>query len=68
MTKANAGASAIRDTARETELMFVKALIMQGRHFNQAALSALGMLILATYQQARALSLGDLSNAEARAA
>ncbi|MDI1340863.1 DUF4197 domain-containing protein [Polaromonas sp.] len=38
---------------------------MQRRHFNKAGLSALGMLILATCQQAQALSLGDLSNAEA---
>ncbi|MDI1240102.1 MAG: DUF4197 domain-containing protein [Polaromonas sp.] len=38
---------------------------MQRRHFNQAGLSALGMLILATCQQAQAVSLGDLSNAEA---
>ena len=38
---------------------------MQRRNFNQAGFSTLGMLILATHQQARALSLGDLSNAEA---
>lgn len=38
---------------------------MQRRNFNQAGLSALGMLIMATCQQAQALSLGDLSNAEA---
>ena len=38
---------------------------MQRRNFNQAGLSALGMLILATYQQAQALSLNDLSSAEA---
>ncbi len=38
---------------------------MQPRKFNQAGLSALGMLILTTYQQAHALSLGDLTNAEA---
>ncbi len=38
---------------------------MQRRNFNQAGLSALGMLVLTTYQQAQALSLGDLSNTEA---
>ncbi len=34
---------------------------MQRRKFNQAGASAIGALILATYSQARALSLGDLS-------
>ena len=34
---------------------------MQRRQFNNAVVSALGALVLATYQQARALSLGDLS-------
>ena len=34
---------------------------MQRRNFNQAGISAFGALILATYQQAHALSLGDLS-------
>ncbi len=38
---------------------------MQRRKFNQAGLSALGVLILTTYQRAHALSLGDLTNAEA---
>lgn len=38
---------------------------MQRRNFNQAGMSALGLLILATWRQAHALSLGDLSNAEA---
>ena len=41
---------------------------MRRRQFNQAGTSALGVLILATYQQAQALSIGDLSgvsNAEA---
>lgn len=38
---------------------------MQRRNFNQAGISALGLLIMATYQQAHALSLGDLTNAEA---
>lgn len=38
---------------------------MLRRDFNQAGIGALGTLILATYQQAHALSLGDLSNAEA---
>jgi len=38
---------------------------MQPRKFNQPGRSALGMLILTTYQQAHALSLGDLTNAEA---
>ena len=34
---------------------------MQRREFNQASISALGALILATYEQAHAVSLGDLS-------
>ena len=34
---------------------------MQRRKFNQASASAIGALILATYSQAHALSLGDLS-------
>jgi len=41
---------------------------MQRRQFNQTGVSALGALILATYQQAQALSISDLSgvtNAEA---
>ncbi|MDO8719056.1 MAG: DUF4197 domain-containing protein [Polaromonas sp.] len=38
---------------------------MQRRNFNQAGVSALGLLILATYRQAHALPLADLSNAEA---
>ena len=38
---------------------------MQRRNFNQAGIGTLGVLILATYQQAHALSLGDLTNAEA---
>jgi Protein of unknown function (DUF4197) len=41
---------------------------MQRRKFNQAGLGALGFLVLATYEQAYALSVGDLagvSNAEA---
>ncbi|MDB5928679.1 MAG: hypothetical protein JWR60_386 [Polaromonas sp.] len=38
---------------------------MQRRNFNQAGASALGLLILATYRQAHALSLGDLTNTEA---
>ena len=41
---------------------------MQRRQFNQAGASALGALILVTYQQAHALALGDLagiSNADA---
>jgi len=41
---------------------------MLRRNFNQAGVSALGALVLATYQQAHALALGDLShisNAEA---
>jgi hypothetical protein len=53
----------------QTEIRFIgKDLIMLRRNFNQAGVSALGALILATYQQAHALSLGDLnhiSNAEA---
>lgn len=41
---------------------------MQRRNFNQAGISALGVLILATYRQAQALSVSDLagvSNADA---
>ena len=38
---------------------------MQRRNFNQTGAGALGLLILATYGQARALSMGDLTNAEA---
>lgn len=38
---------------------------MLRRDFNQAGIGALGALILTTYQQAHALSLGDLTNAEA---
>jgi len=43
---------------------------MQRRNFNRAGVSALGALIWATYHQAHALSLGDLSgisNADASA-
>ncbi|MEO5661426.1 MAG: DUF4197 domain-containing protein [Polaromonas sp.] len=38
---------------------------MQRRNFNQAGLSALGLLVIATYRHAHALTLGDLSNADA---
>lgn len=38
---------------------------MLRRHFNQASASVLGLLIVAAYHQAHALSLGDLSNADA---
>ena len=38
---------------------------MQRRNFNQAGVSALGLLIVATYRHAHALSLNDLSNADA---
>jgi hypothetical protein len=38
---------------------------MDRRQFNQAGMSSLGLLITATYQQAHALSLGDLTNADA---
>ena len=38
---------------------------MQRRNFNQAGAGALGLLLLTTYGQARALSMGDLTNAEA---
>ena len=44
---------------------------MQRRQFNQAGISAIGALVLATYQQAHALSLGNLagiSNNDASAA
>lgn len=38
---------------------------MQRRNFNQAGVGALGLLILATYHHAHAVSLGSLSNADA---
>lgn len=38
---------------------------MQRRSFNQAGVSALGLLIVATHRQALALSLSDLSRADA---
>lgn len=38
---------------------------MQRRKFNHAGASLLSLLVLATYRQAHALSLGDLTNAEA---
>ncbi|MBY0454775.1 MAG: DUF4197 domain-containing protein [Burkholderiaceae bacterium] len=38
---------------------------MLRRQFHRAGASALGLLLLATYQQAQALSLGDLSSADA---
>ncbi len=38
---------------------------MQRRNFNQAGASALGLLLWAACQQAHALSLGDISNADA---
>jgi hypothetical protein len=38
---------------------------MHRRQFNQAGISSLGLLITATYQHAHALSLGDLTNADA---
>lgn len=40
---------------------------MQRRQFNQAGSSALALLIAATYEHAYALSLGDLTNADASA-
>ncbi len=40
---------------------------MHRRQFNQAGMSSLAMLIAATYQHAHALSIGDLSNADASA-
>ena len=38
---------------------------MQRRNFNQAGISAFGLLILATHRHAQALSLGNLTQAEA---
>ena len=38
---------------------------MQRRNFNQAGVSALGLLITAAYHHAHAVSLGNLTNAEA---
>ncbi len=40
---------------------------MDRRQFNQAGMSSLALLIAATYEQAYALSLGDLTNADASA-
>lgn len=40
---------------------------MDRRQFNQVGVSSLGLLIAATYQHAYALSIGDLSNADASA-
>jgi Protein of unknown function (DUF4197) len=40
---------------------------MDRRQFNQAGISSLGLLIAATYQQAYAISLSDLSNTDASA-
>ncbi len=40
---------------------------MHRRQFNQAGMSSLAVLIAATYQHAHALSIGDLSNADATA-
>jgi Protein of unknown function (DUF4197) len=40
---------------------------MHRRQFNQAGTSSLALLITATYQHAHALSIGDLSNADASA-
>jgi Protein of unknown function (DUF4197) len=40
---------------------------MDRRQFNQASMSSLAVLIAATYQHAHALSIGDLSNADASA-
>ena len=37
---------------------------MQRRHFHHLGLGAIGSLMLATWQQAHALSLADLSGAE----
>lgn len=39
-----------------------KELVMQRRNFHQASLSVTGLLMFATYRQAHALTLGDLSN------
>lgn len=41
--------------------------LMDRRQFNHLGTSSLGMLIAATYQHAYALSIGDLSNADASA-
>jgi hypothetical protein len=41
--------------------------LMDRRQFNQAGISSLGLLIAATYQQAYAISLSDLSNTDASA-
>jgi hypothetical protein len=40
---------------------------MDRRQFNQTGISSLGLLIAATYQHAHALSIGDLTNADASA-
>ena len=38
---------------------------MLRRDFNQAGVSALGLLVLTTYQHAHAMSLSELTNQEA---
>lgn len=45
--------------------MFIRERFMDRRQFNASAASALGIATLAAWQQAHALGLGDLSNAEA---
>jgi hypothetical protein len=54
----------------ETASFAKQELVMHRRNFHQASISVLGGLILATYHQAHALTLGDLtdiSNADASA-
>jgi hypothetical protein len=55
----------MRHTARGEKFFIEKDLIMQRRDFNQAGAWALGLPILSAWRQAQALSLGDLSNADA---
>ena len=57
--------SAATATMRHTEMLKIlfitRSLLMRRKNFNQAGIGALGALILASYQQAHAISLGDLS-------
>ncbi len=47
------------------KIRFIESLAMNRRQFNISSSQTLGMLLLATYSQAHALSLGDLTDADA---
>jgi Protein of unknown function (DUF4197) len=63
--KAVAKVAAIK--ARYRLFFITTGFLMQRRQFNHFGTSALAVLISATYQHAHALSLGDLTNADASA-